>query len=106
MEDLLARLVIPFINFGSLFIVVIGIYKYWILAEGASRLRQVFALQIVIGTINFVINGLVVYKHPDVWGTLAFQLVIVWSVLMSIKGLKNDSANNRKYVEQHRSVHS
>lgn len=99
MEDLLARLVSSFINFGSLFIVVVGLYKYWILAEGASRLRRVYSLQIVIGTINFVINGLIVYKHPDVWGTLAFQVVIVWSVLMSIKGLKNDSANNREYVE-------
>jgi hypothetical protein len=106
MEDLLGWLVSKetFINIGSIVVVFSGIYKQWLLSEaitdGASRLLRIYWLQIFVGVLHTVVNTMIVYQNPKIWGILSFQLLIGWTVLMSIKGLINGNSKRRECMDR------
>ena len=65
--------------------VVIVLYKQWITAQG--KLRLMYWLMIVAGSLGFVSHALMVIVSPEVWGLLATLVLMFWSVAMGIKGL-------------------
>lgn len=75
------------INAGAILMTVLGVWKYWLLSKGAVHLRQIYWYAIAIGVLNFLQNILLVMHDPGVWAFLCFQIVVVWSIIMCIRGL-------------------
>ena len=75
------------INIGAVLITVIGIYKYWLLSKGAAYLRDIYVLTICMGIVNLMMNTVLVVRDHGVWAIFSLQVVIVWSIIMCIKGL-------------------
>lgn len=99
MENMLEWLVTPVINIGAILIVLIGFWKQWALSKGASRLRKVYWLQIINCILSFTVYSLIATKHTDVWGLLTLIPLIVWSFIMSIKGLLYADVSCRKHMD-------
>lgn len=96
----LSSLIVPVINIGSIITVALGFCKYYVLSKGASRLRKVYWLQICIGILGIITNTLIVVRYPSVWGALAFLPLILWAILMSIKGLLYADVSIGKHLDK------
>ncbi len=73
------------VNVCAIIIASAGMAKSWYIAKG--RLRLVYWLMIIMGLFQFVLNSILVAFRPDLWGILAFQFLVVWTIVMGIKGL-------------------
>lgn len=66
--------------------VSVVLYKQWITAAG--RLRLMYWLMIVGGSLGFISHTMLVIAAPEVWGLLSTLTLMFWSVAMGIKGLR------------------
>ena len=64
----------------------VSIYNRWLAAKG--YMRQYYWMVIVESIVFFTLNSVVALKNPNNYGLIIFNGLSVWSVLMSIKGLK------------------
>ena len=69
----------------TIFQVGLIIYKQWITAAG--RIRLMYWLMIWGGGLGFISHSMMVIIEPRIWGLLSTLLLMLWSVLMGIKGL-------------------
>ena len=72
-------------NYLTVLQVSIIVYKQWITSHG--RWRLMYWLMIVGGGLGIVSHTLLALAAPEVWGILSTLVLMVWSVLMGIKGL-------------------
>lgn len=72
-------------NIGTALIIALGMYKNWVAAKG--RLRLLYWLMILIPLLNVGTNIIVFALHPDMWGIMMYNVLMVWQALMGIKGL-------------------
>ena len=73
--------------------VVIVLYKQWVTSQG--RLRLMYWLMIVTGSLGFLSHSMMVIVSPEVWGLLATLVLMFWSVAMGIKGLVRINADDQ-----------
>lgn len=87
-------------NYLTVLQVGIVVYKQWITAAG--HLKLIYWLMIVAGALGVVSNTLLAMAAPEVWGILSTLVIMVWSILMGIKGilrLSEDDAQLRMFTE-------
>lgn len=77
------------INIVSVVTVATGIAKYWYLGFGDKKVRAVCEWQIVGAVLQVAYNWMIVTRDPALWGSLLYQPVLVWSIIMSLKGWNN-----------------
>lgn len=79
-------------NYLTLLQVGIVVYKQWITAAG--HLKLIYWLMIIAGALGIVSNTLLAMAAPEVWGILSTLIIMVWSILMGIKGLVRMSVDD------------
>lgn len=81
---------VPFaINLISIITVLVSIAKYWYLGYGNKRVRAVCEWQIIGSLLQMVYNALIVSRDPALWGSTLYQPVLLWGLVMSVKGWRN-----------------
>lgn len=77
------------INVITVVTVLISIVKYWWLGKGVDGVRGQCHAQIVACVLQFVYNVLIYHTNPNLWGSLLYEPLLLWGVVMAMKGLKN-----------------
>jgi hypothetical protein len=72
-------------NFLNLVTIALIVYRHWVAAAG--RLRLLYWLMVVGGIVGFVANALVTLIVPSVWSILGYCGLMLWTILMGVKGL-------------------
>jgi len=68
-------------------ILILGLVRWWYVSKGATQLAQFYWLTISSNLVNVFVTAGIVVHSPDIWGVITFMPLIVWSTIMSIKGL-------------------
>lgn len=80
-------------NYLTVLQVSIVVYKQWITASG--KLRLMYWLMIVAGSLGAVSSTLLALAAPEVWGILSTLVIMFWSIAMGVKGLMRLSVGDR-----------
>lgn len=89
------------VNVSAAVVMCAGVIRNWYTAKG--QLRPVYWLMLVMSMANAVTNITVSYYTPKYIGLWAYNVLIIWSVIMAIKGLvrlseeeKSKNVSNKK----------
>jgi hypothetical protein len=85
---MLERMVVGTINTGAILIFIFGVIRWWFISKGATHLPVFYWLSISSGGVNIIATGAIMWHMPEAWGMVSFQIMNVWSIIMSLKGLR------------------
>lgn len=77
------------INTITILTVAVSLFRYWFLGRGVDGIKGQCMLQIVSCLLQLGYNCLIYRTNPDLWGSILYQPLLLWGLLMSVKGLKN-----------------
>ena len=64
---------------------ITGAFKQWFIATG--NLRPVYWMMIAMGGFNFILTLNIFAAVPGLWMILSFEVLVIWQIVMGIKGL-------------------
>lgn len=74
------------VNLSVLVVLVCGLFRGWYVAKG--QLKPVYWLMIVMACGNIICNVTIANDQPKYWGLWGFNILIAWTILMAIRGLR------------------
>jgi uncharacterized membrane protein len=75
-----------FLTIFSIFIVILAVIKFWYLSEG--NLYVTYRLDIVLFTSYIILETYLALRDPSQTSLLLMNIISVWALIMTIKGIK------------------